>query len=587
MESELHIVNTMYFPPIYDRSGGSFKIKNRDALMYTVKDLEKGTTEIRIIPNPTYTFYRSKSNKLTYPLIEIDRDKVEAITVPYVSRDYEFAKAIGKEEEYKRIKSRSYMELREWKRQNLVASPLLYGIDYDIEDQFKLNFYRDRPMTLPKFKKAYMDIEVDINNEEELVVEVANHQINCITYFDETAVKVHAFLLDNQPNNPRLQYIKNNTDLYIRETLSKKLINIEEYFPGADSSRWIDVRFYNTEESLLKDCFSTIHKYKPDFVGFWYMPFDIRYILNRMRRLNMDIYEVCCHPDVPKEFKRIKYTYDKNRNPNNLNKGKSSDDNQESEWMDWVDISGYTQYYDMRAVYSNIRKRYKEKEYSLEYICNKELGEGKTPLSKFDLNIRTAAYKNYDIFLEYALTDTLRLFQLERKTNDIDAWYVYSGHTRLSNCHHVSIVIRNELTSEVFIPNNKVSGNNVIYDTWGKITGALVAKPDLCRAECVKIGGKRTTVYMNSIDSDASSQYPSMTEAENISKSTIYYKGLTIYQIETVGGEEHYRIIGDGDDFHNMLQTRVTSIFTLGTKYFNLPTLGEMNKMLLAEVNKT
>ena len=74
-------------------------------------------------------------------------------------------------------------------------------------------------------------------------------------------------------------------------------------------------------------------------------------------------------------------------------------------------------------------------------------------------------------------------------------------------------------------PNNEVVGNNVKYSIWGKISGAMVAKEGLCIAVSKKVHGKDTTIYINCIDSDASSQYPSLSEILNIAKSTVEQHG--------------------------------------------------------------
>lgn len=571
---EKDIVNTMYFPPIWDRDGRNFALKNRDALCYTTKT-KSGKTELVINPVPKYKFYRTKGKNYKYPRISISENEVDEIDIIYYLRNSEFCKSIGLGDEYRNVKNTLPFQMqKQWMLKNIVASPYLYSVDFDIEDQFKLEYYRNATQGQPKFKKSFMDIEVDIEGfDGKVISEDPVCPINCITFFDENTMTAYAFLLDNQPYNKRLQYIKNNITNYIESTLLKKLPDyIEKNY--VRNEKGLIINFYNNEDRLIIDFFNVIHKLKPDFCGIWYIPFDIPYILNRLNReLKIDPTKICCHPDVPNEFKRIDYKRDPKRDSMDAkNKG------QESELVDWCNITGYTQFYDARSMYSNIRKRFKENEYSLDAISNKELGEGKVPLSDYDLTIRTAAYKNYDIFLEYALTDTLRLYEMERKNNDLDAWYIYSRCTRLSKCHNVSIIIRNILTEKVFTPNKEVSGNNVIYEEWGKISGAMVAETYLCDASSVEINGKKTNLYRYLLDYDASSQYPSLTEILNICKSTVHYKGLAIFVENVVDGMK--KILGDGDNFHQLLQTRITSIFELGQKYFNLPSVKEMNDML-------
>lgn len=581
MSDQLDIINTMYFKPLYDTSGKNIKLKNRDALIYTVKNSTKDTTELVIQPVPEYTFYRTKTSNYTYPKICISRNEVEEIKVPYYLRQSEFAKAIGKFNEYKDIKQNYYMGLSDWLSDNIIASPYLYNVDMDIEDQLKLEFARKHPKGNPKFKKSYLDIEVDIYGyTDKLNTEIANRPINCIQFFYEPDMVEYVFLLDN-PEIKRIREIRDDPT-YVEKKLKPKLIDLKKFENENRkvSDDWLKLLFYDSEERMLIDFFKLIHELKPDFCGIWYMTFDIRYILNRLRYLKLNPYKICCHPDVPDEFKRINYYIDPDRTVDSHKAKKYNPD--EHRLVDWCDIAGYTQFYCMRSMYSNIRTRYKENSYSLENICSKNLGVGKIPLYHYGLSIRTAAYMDYDLFLEYAITDTLRLFQLEDKNHDLESWFIYSGSTRLSKCHNKTIVLKNDIVEKILYPNNEVVGNNVKYSIWGKISGAMVAKEGLCIAVSKKVHGKDTTIYINCIDSDASSQYPSLSEILNIAKSTVYYKGTII--VRYVDGSETGLVIGEGDEFHQLLQTRVSSIFYLGEKFFNFPNVEQMNNLLLERI---
>lgn len=554
---QLDIINTAYYEPVWSRKNGEFDLARRDALIYTVLNSDTGETKLIIQPQPEYTFYRTKSSNYTYPKIAISRDEVVELKTPYYLRKFNFAKAIGKDNEYKKMKSENWMDFRDWYEKTIVNSPFLYEIDLSIENQFKLDFARKHPKgDKLKLKKAFADIEVDIEGTDgEVTIENPIAPVNCITFFDEPHMALHAFLLNDQPDNMKMQMIRSDPDKYVREKLKSKLPDIDY--------KIIQIQFYENEEKLLMDFFSLTHKYKPDFIGYWYMPFDIGYMFNRMRKLKMNIERVCCHPDVPDEFKRIDYYVDPKRNATGNKKSGA-----ESEQLDWVCIAGYTQHIDMRAVYSLLRRRYKEDDYSLENISTKTIGEGKVPLSNFGLNIRTACRKNYEIFLEYALTDTIRLYQMERKLKDMNFWYLNAGSTNLRETHKMSINNKIATIELVTDEENMVIGNNVKYPIWGSISGALVADPSLCYADSEELNGAPSTVYDNCIDKDATSQYPSLSVALNISKATVFYKGTNIYSVQE-NGETKY--IGNGDEFHQLLQTRVLSIFDLCEKYFDLP----------------
>ena len=559
----LVLVNTNYFPPKYRNENGRMVTETKDLLVATILNEETGERKLELIPEPEICFYVVKDfDKYTYPQISIPKEEVFEVRCKYSKRKFELAKAIGLEKEYLAMRSQGLDRFREWYRQNIQNSPYLYQADIDIEDFYRFNFSKTHPRTSNtaiKIRKAFADIEVDQKDVEGTTANGDNPiaPVNCIQYFDSPTMTMYAFVLTKGlEDNPDFIDVRNNTQKFIEEFLSDDDFDEDIHY---------NIWFYNTEEDLFLSFWNIVNKTEPDFCGIWNIAFDIPYLWRRAHMLNMDVADMVCHPSVPQEMKRVNYQADSQRFSKAGETFTKAKKHFALMW-DWPSISGYTQFYDQMSLYANQRKRTMEPSYKLDDISYKELKFRKVSLTGKNLNIRTAAYDDFKTFLQYAIKDTYILYKLEKKVEDLEKYMMTAGITQLEKGVSISYVLKN-LLMQLFDREDRIIGNNVMYDIFESVNGAIVADPQLLDLSGLKIMGQSSLVYDHTIDLDASSEYPNLMISFNIAKNTI------IFRITKITRENDEIPIGTGEQLNKMLQTRRTSIFTLCNKFLNLPNI--------------
>jgi DNA polymerase elongation subunit (family B) len=588
---KLYFLNSFYEKqeltknPEYNGNNKKWLVGRDDFLFYTIKDCETNETEIKIVNKPKFRFYKTKSKDYKYHQVSMPLDQLEEYNCDYNSKDYEIAGLLGLKNQYidssRQSYTRedgSYVNMRNlFISKYITNSPYLYGVDFDIEDQYKNDFMeangRDIWQLYGKMKLSFLDIEVD-QYKKEWDATKKTGPINSITYFDSFTNTLYILALFNQPDNPDMVDVKNNPETFLKDYL----------IPIAHGDYNYKLTFYDTEAKLIIGLWETIHILKPDFVGIWNMNFDIPYILKRMEILGLDK-TLSCHPDVPDEYKVVRYIEDSKRNmsmADRIKKGGSDGNTHPSRLWDWCIISGYTQFYDMMALYSHIRKRNILPSYKLDDIAENETGFGKVDYHEKGYTIRKFAYQDFKLFLAYSAVDTLRLRQIENFTEDLFKQIIFADNTQLRRSTKVSMCIKNKMFRFYWDKTpREIIGNNVYYDVYERLSGAIVAKPENIRIKGMGIStSSKGYIFDNSVDFDFRSLYPSIMINLNIGKETIAAK---IYDI--VSKSKEYN---NTDDFNRLLLTKDTSIFELGTKYFGLPTIEDMIKNIekLAIVQK-
>jgi DNA polymerase elongation subunit (family B) len=576
MGSKLYFLNSFYRRGNFDKdeiTGKSIRTSD-DFLFATIKDCDTNETILRYFPTPKIDFYVTKERlKYKYPRMSMPITELNKITCLFRDRERALSKAINCENEY--FTALKCKNRYEFVSTYLYNNPNLYLADMDIEDYYKNVFMEKFGRNIFKdygvLKLGKMDIEVDQHDYNGPQCTGQNPQcpINLITYFDFEENCLYYFILNNQKDNIKMQKIKKDPTEFI--AWSKSLAHMEY-----ESKLF----FYDTEIELLYEFWKNIHRMKPDFVGIWNMNFDIPYILGRMEQLGMDIVNTCCHPEVPPDFRCVEYIEDSKRKEKVFSKKSVS---HPSRFWDWVNITGYTQFYDMMALYSIIRKRSLLPSYKLDAVAETETGYGKLDYTSKGYDIRNLAWQDFEIFLAYGGIDTIRLVQIEKIVGDIQKQILFADNTRLSKSTSISYAIKNAMYRQYLDRNPKeIIGNNVTYPIKEQIEGALVADPTNLRIKGKKLPtGAPTFVYENLCDWDFTSLYPSCIINFQISKSTIHGRIIELYENDIPIGDKDM-----GINILQLLQTKSTSILEMMSKYFNLPSYDELVKEIENCVNK-
>jgi DNA polymerase elongation subunit (family B) len=572
-------LNSMYRPPktAYNEWGKRIEV-SPEVLIFTLCDVQTNERELHILENPTIDFYIAKTPQ-PFPRISIHKDEVRKVTVPYKDRNKSMAASLNLSNEY----------YNSWKNNSnfffmnqLKKNPNLYAADTYIEDYYKTQvMLKYGSVYAPAYRKGYADIEVDLSNfkEDFAYPDVAPCPIYLITYIDRTSKEVFCFILYDERIKDDILNVVQHPNEFIEKNLPPVIL--QEHF-----KYHFDV--YETELGLLKAFFKTIHECKPDFVGFWNMPFDMPYILKRLELLGCspeDIADICCHPEVPKYHRYVKYIEDPKRKDLNARYNAEDEDDEDdipeeivlaskmkhhpSRLVDWVEIPGYTQFFDQLSAFSCLRKRSLLKSYKLDDIGKKYGGIGKINLEALGYNIRTVNIANFELCLAYNIEDSYVQYAIEEKQRDINTLVTSSFNTRLSKTFSNSIVIKNFLMKDLYIRSNHIMGNAIAFDEREGFDGAIVGKPELLEQLGIEIMGKPSYVFENAIDLDATSLYPSIIITHNIFKSALFGR---IANIKRNDGTS----LGKGEGLFENLQTLEQSIFEIGQTYLGLPSIQDI-----------
>ena len=359
--------------------------------------------------------------------------------------------------------------------------------------------------------------------------------------------------------------------------------------------------FYTDEKKMLVHLFQLINQLKLDFIAVWNISFDIPYLIERLTRLGLDPKEVMCHPDFP-----AKVCYFKKDDRNFEIKNKN----------DTMVLSSYTNFIDQMELYAANRKGASElRSYKLNFIAQKELKDTKLDYSD-EGNIKTLPYENFEMFVTYNIKDVLLQYGIERRTSDLDTLYVssYKNATPYSKVFKQTVVLRNvqyvNYLSRGLVPGNNI---NVLFDTSqsdpkydedgnlieedDSFEGALVADPTYNDKVGIKIYGQTSNnIFLNAIDFDMSSFYPSSIRAMNIDPSTLIFKmQMDLGQYDIYDGPiplegvtwKKFVEEGEHDGSKEFIDNFQTGNYTsFGTKWMNMPSVNDVYARMKKELGE-
>ena len=374
-----------------------------DTLDIIYRDTKTNEKKLYTIENPEIEIFFTKEEYRDYNYVKshIGLDKVDKHICEARNVAWYIAKQAGPEYMNAMKQMRETGNFRDMRK--IHTYPYVFGSDMDVESFYRCHWLMEYENDCQKsLTKSYLDIETD-------TIDITGFPrdgecpINAVTLVDDSTRSVHTFLLNN-PNNPQIQEFIDDLDNVIDE--------LHVMFDEVYGELKYNFYMYDDELKMIKDIFRLINTIKPDFCLVWNgMGFDYPYIIARIKVLGGDPEEIMCHPDF--KNKKCKFIKDKN-NYAVANKG------------DTLELASYTKFLDQMILYAATRKGQKElKSYSLNSIAKEELGDEKLDYSD-EANIKTLPYVNYRKFVIYNIKDTLLLYGLENKVNDVDNLYLRS-----------------------------------------------------------------------------------------------------------------------------------------------------------------
>ena len=447
-------------------------------------------------------------------------------------------------------------------------SPHVYGTDIPSTVSLKYDYavaMGDRKAT--PFKTAYSDTETNMLNLDQGATK--HILMQSLFYEGKMYMVVLKDFLKSIPN-PRKRLL----ELY------------EEYMPqqGKDLVNELVIDIVEAPIDIVKAVFKKAHEWKPDFMAFWNLIFDLDKIIECIEKAGYRPEDILNDPNLPPE---LRYWFLKRANPNKTSaSGRTMTKKPADQWHSVLQPASFY-FIDQMASYRFIRKsKQLEPSYGLDEILKKELkGLGK-------LKHKPAEGLNkgeFHIFMQerypgeyciYHMWDVVCMPVLDKKTQDLayslpsitgysDFMSFESEPKRyIHNFHHFILNKHNSVTG--------CAGKSLTqeYDSM-TITGQghiVTLEPHLTVDTGLRIfkdyPGLITNFYSHCADLDVKSSYPYGQWLFNMSRTTTVRELISIADVR-----DHVRRIQGLN-----LSGGRTNAVEFCTEIFKLPTHSEINK---------
>lgn len=537
LQYDLSLLQTIYHRP--NRSKNSYT-DIPDSMDLVIKDNVTGEKFIETIENPEYTWYRIKNEVFVdYNLAFIEKEKCDEITVPYRKLLKSIAEATGNETFFdNNAENGDYRN-----NQRLHEHVRVMGSDMNIEDFYRFQFGESYKNAFGPINKSYLDIEVDSRTAKGDFVEPGECPINAVTFIDDRTQTVFTLLL-RDPYNPLCLEFEKLLNSGKFEDIAKDFIIKSVGGPEKAKKYRVDTLQFSTvmytdEKELIKTLFNVINKLEPDFLLAWNMAFDIPYIIERCKKLDMDPKRVMCHPDF--KYKEVSYFID------------DKNFNEFAERNDFCKISSKTVYIDQLIHFASRRKgRSAIPNFRLDSIAEMTVGFGKLDYHHICEKLEDLPQKDYLTFVLYNIMDVISQYCIENKVNDVGNAYnnVLLNNTRISKIYRQTVYLKNRAFKSYWRQGFIMGNNNNKNNTKTKFPGAWVSDPTkLGPYSKMIVNGKPIMVFRNLNDYDYKSLYPSITSELNLAANTIIARIVIpdqVYKNENRFAREDYKYKREG-----------------------------------------
>lgn len=395
----------------------------------------------------------------------------------------------------------------------LARSPYLFGVDVTTPCLLKAQYRKRFPDLNTPNVVAGGDVETDVvhNTNDIICMSVTCKEKACLVYLRRW--------IEDIPNI--VEETQRVAEEHIGEVLKARGIKLE-------------VLVRDTPGQVVQTCIGKLHEWKPDFLSFWNMDFDMGRMLEALEKDGVDPADVFSDPSIPQNYRY--FDHRQGQAQKETASGKVISINIEDRWP-WVTHPATFQLIDALPVYRGLRRAAgKDPSYKLDYILKKE-GAGEK--LKFDdvrhltgLRWHQEMQRNHKVrYGVYNLYDTLDLELLDEKTEDLsrkitmfstnsDYKNFNSNPKRLCDALHFWHLSKGEVIgASSDEPDHELDEHVVGTEDWIVTLPTYMAGP--LGAQIVKeLPGYNTIVHEHGADLDLVSAYPSASQLLNCGRDT-------------------------------------------------------------------
>lgn len=290
----------------------------------------------------------------------------------------------------------------------LCRNQYIYGADISPATLIKRQYQEKWPGLFRHNQVAVLDTETDMwNGDGKDVI------ISTVTFKNKAVVTILDTWIEGIPDP--INTIKNALNQYLGHIVKPRGVEFE-------------IVIMKSGGDMIKRCIDRCHDWKPDFVSFWNMDFDMTVMIRELERGGYNLADVFSDPSVPREFRNFHYR----RGPDQKVKADGKSEN--LAWYDrWhvVDTPSSHIWIDSAAVYRNIRRaKGKEPSYALDAILKKNLGDewGKLYFPTGDSTAHPGSVewhmqmqKDFKVnYVVYNVYDCISVEMLDEKVTDLN-----------------------------------------------------------------------------------------------------------------------------------------------------------------------
>lgn len=549
--SNITIMNASYHKAKKDEMTGKW---SNDFINIVYKDNNTGEKHNQIVYNPDYIYYKLNDGEYVtdFNRFYIPKEKVHPVECKYRDLLKSVATEINQLDFfYENIKTGKFRN-----NKLLHTNTNVFGTDMDIEDHYRMRFAHDYVNESGPLKLGYMDIETDIKVIGNRFPQMGEVPINAVTYIDDKTNSCNVFLLrDIREDNPLITQFENrfkSTDTRnalfreLKQFTIDKVGGKEKADKYGISEMKFEFFFFDSEVELLYNLFRLINFNSPDFMLAWNMAFDIPYIIERCRVLNIDPANVLSDPNYKEKY--ANYFIDMRHKNSYEARG------------DYYDIASNTTYIDQLIQFASRRKGQSafpnfKLDTAAEIITDGAVR--KLDYSDIVSNLGDLPYVDYKTFVFYNIMDVIAQRCIETSVHDID--YVFKtalmSDTRYSKAHRQTVYLGSNLTRKYFYNQGFILGNNANIDysrgfddkddeDEEKFIGAMIGDPEHNSNYSKMIQNGEVLNLANNVDDfDAKSMYPSIDREFNLAHDNILGKVIIpdkVHKYENPYHDEKY-----------------------------------------------
>ena len=286
----------------------------------------------------------------------------------------------------------------------LFKSPYLYGCGVKPQCNVKYAYINKYPDTKSRLARVgVIDTETDVlNGTGEIIV-------GAFSFKDRAIVSATRDFFGNAPDEVIEQRFRAALEKHLGDTVRARNLTVE--FQLEDNAGGVS-----------KAMLDKGHEWKPDFISFWNMNFDIKKMSEGLTKYGYNLGDCFSDPSVPKKYRFFKYK--EGADKKTTHNGTVSSINPEQQWhivecpATFFFIDAMTSYWRLRIAAGM------EDGYSLEAVLQRNLDIGKmgidetAHLTGIDLHKEMQTNYKYE-YAVYCLFDAISTEMLDEETGDI------------------------------------------------------------------------------------------------------------------------------------------------------------------------